>query len=466
MGIVDRDLKPYYMLVCLLVLFISLLFFIFPIYSEETDLEEISVDNERILIVSPHPDDESLAVAGIIKKAVDNNQSVLLVEVTDGSGSINSSKLRKFNEEHNSSGSLVEIRRNETINAMKTLGLSEENIIFLGYPDGGLNHMFNDNWGVEIPFKSNNEFNQFDYCPYNYTYKQNSSYSGACLSHDLNKIIHEFKPTSIYYPDVGDEHKDHRATSAFVMYSSAENNYTGNKYTYLIHKSRNWPSPSIYAPILGLLPPDEVYNLDAIWYKSNLNLAEQWAKEQAINSYQTQIYNTNGKIRSFIRRNEIFAVYPKITLSKVESNFTGHIMPESTFQDVRVKFNSQELQNQNLTSAGLAYNEKQAILILKCPELTDEKSVNFHLRIYDQKFKRIDIRVQNKSAQYEKKDSNSFNPKIKPEDEYLNQTLIVKIPLETILSSKIILFSVDIKDVNNNLIYQMPWREMALPNKK
>jgi LmbE family N-acetylglucosaminyl deacetylase len=467
MDLIGPGLKPISIAIGLFLLFSLLFFAIISDYAKTPDLAKDSVYKERILIISPHPDDESLAAAGIIKKAVEKNQSVLVVEVTDGSGSINSSKLRQYHMEHNSSGSLVEIRKKEAIQAMKSLGLNNSAVIFLGYPDGGINHMFNDNWGLDEPYKSNNEFNQLDFSPYNFTYHHNASYSGECLAQDLRKIIHDFQPTSIYYPDMGDEHKDHRATSAFVMYAAAENNYTGNNYTYLIHKSRKWPSPPIYMPLLDLSPPDQLRNLDGVWVKSNLTANEQWAKEVAVDWYDTQIFNTKGYIKSYIRRNELFAVYPEITISKVSNNYTGDQMPESIFQDVRVNQKNQELQPPtNFTSLGMAYNNKHAILIIKTPEINDKNTIiHFHLRIYDQNFERIDIKVQNQSAKYENKALNSIIPKNNPEIQYHNQTMIVKIPLDTIKNSKKILLSADIKDVNEYLIFQMPWREMTLPNR-
>lgn len=47
------------------------------------DLPEIQA-SDRIIIFSPHPDDESLANSGIIREAVKMNASILVVMMTNG----------------------------------------------------------------------------------------------------------------------------------------------------------------------------------------------------------------------------------------------------------------------------------------------------------------------------------------------------------------------------------------------
>jgi LmbE family N-acetylglucosaminyl deacetylase len=90
--------------------------------------------NERILILAPHPDDESIACAGIIQKALSAGAQVRVVYLTNG--------------DHNELAFIVyekrivmrqgefiylgKLRQKESIKSMKFLGLSEKDLVFLG----------------------------------------------------------------------------------------------------------------------------------------------------------------------------------------------------------------------------------------------------------------------------------------------------------------------------------------------
>ncbi|MEU8819609.1 PIG-L family deacetylase [Actinoplanes sp. NPDC048796] len=77
------------------------------------------------LVVAPHPDDEILGVAGLMATLGD----VTLVAVTDGEASHPDSTVHTRER-------LAGIRRNETAEAMKRLGLGTSPVVRLGHPDG------------------------------------------------------------------------------------------------------------------------------------------------------------------------------------------------------------------------------------------------------------------------------------------------------------------------------------------
>jgi LmbE family N-acetylglucosaminyl deacetylase len=88
--------------------------------------------NERILILAPHPDDESIACAGIIQKALEAGAQVRVVYLTNGDHNelafIVYEKritLRQGEFVH-----LGKLRQQESIKAMKFLGLSEKDLCF------------------------------------------------------------------------------------------------------------------------------------------------------------------------------------------------------------------------------------------------------------------------------------------------------------------------------------------------
>ena len=103
---------------------------------------------KRVLIISPHPDDGVLAMGGTITKLIEQNIEVkYLIFSWEG---------QEFNKE-------------EIINAIKTLGVKEQNIIFLNYQVRNFNY-YNNEIREEL-LKQKNEYkpdlvfthNSFDY---------------------------------------------------------------------------------------------------------------------------------------------------------------------------------------------------------------------------------------------------------------------------------------------------------------
>ena len=78
-------------------------------------------NGQKVLVISPHPDDESIGVGGYIAQSIANGADVTIVLVTDG------------NAQHEES-----IRYTEFKKATSILGVPEANLISLGFPDGKL----------------------------------------------------------------------------------------------------------------------------------------------------------------------------------------------------------------------------------------------------------------------------------------------------------------------------------------
>jgi LmbE family N-acetylglucosaminyl deacetylase len=81
---------------------------------------------DRIVVVSPHPDDETLGVGGLIAMAVDRSLPVVVLSVTNGEAAY-------------SLDDLASVRRKELATALAFLG-DEASIThhYLDLPDGGL----------------------------------------------------------------------------------------------------------------------------------------------------------------------------------------------------------------------------------------------------------------------------------------------------------------------------------------
>ena len=92
------------------------------------DLDAI-VGDFGVVVIAPHPDDESLGCAGLILGAGARGIPVRLIVLSDGIGSHRASS--KFPPER-----LRALRERETLDAAEALCLSSENVTFLRLPDG------------------------------------------------------------------------------------------------------------------------------------------------------------------------------------------------------------------------------------------------------------------------------------------------------------------------------------------
>jgi LmbE family N-acetylglucosaminyl deacetylase len=83
---------------------------------------------EPVLILAPHPDDESLGCGGLIAEACRQGQPPFIVILTDGSQSHPNS--REYPAER-----LRALREAEAQSAIAELGMPPERLVFLRYPD-------------------------------------------------------------------------------------------------------------------------------------------------------------------------------------------------------------------------------------------------------------------------------------------------------------------------------------------
>ena len=82
----------------------------------------------HVLVVTPHPDDAEYGVAGTVARWANEGRTVVYVVCTNGDKGTSDREVK--------SESLIKIREKEQIAAANLLGVKE--VIFLGYPDQGL----------------------------------------------------------------------------------------------------------------------------------------------------------------------------------------------------------------------------------------------------------------------------------------------------------------------------------------
>ncbi|HEX3044739.1 MAG TPA: PIG-L family deacetylase [Bacillota bacterium] len=365
---------------------------------------------ERLLILAPHPDDESLACAGVIRYAVKHRLPVKVIVLTNGDGyardvevylNVTRPTAAEFQR-------LGEIRHEESIAAMRALGLRAKDVIFFSYADGSINSLFEKDWDYDQLHRG---LNGCTAAPYSFAYEKAAPYCGANLVKNLEGVIRDFKPTVIFYPNPDDYHHDHWGVGAFAKYVSILTNFRGKQYTYLVHQNgREWPVPSRYAPERELLPPARLVGLDADWLKYPLGTMET-TKGKAVRSYRSQERIMEPFLDAFIRKNELFAIYPDIQVrrsTRKEFNFfKAQRLPYKIFSDPRDAFVMREFPNADLTEVGYVYNQQSTWIALETlKDIAPDFRYGFHLRIFQadgakshERVRAFDLYVQNQQAQ-------------------------------------------------------------------
>ncbi|MDI3482107.1 MAG: hypothetical protein PWQ97_1762 [Tepidanaerobacteraceae bacterium] len=190
------------------------------------------------------------------------------------------------------------MRHDESVNVMKLLGVPEQNVIFLGYPDGGTNGMWQINWDYNNLHRG---LNGIVKSPYPFSYEKSASYCGANVVNNLSEIFNTFNPTDIVYPDPNDEHHDHWATNAFVKYVLTLQHRRVKEWTYLVHRS-DFPWPWIYDSKLQLNPPKSLENIGVKWNYLPMSEKNKTTKYVAIKQYKSQLKINQGFLEAFVRR--------------------------------------------------------------------------------------------------------------------------------------------------------------------
>jgi LmbE family N-acetylglucosaminyl deacetylase len=147
-------------------------------------------DQERFLFISPHDDDVVLGAGLFMQLAQRENVPVYILIVTDGSMGYCTKEQKDR---------ISDIRRKETYACYKSLGVPEENIIWLGFPDCRLNYYRGRR------FSDSNDITKIE----GYVGLQNS------FTHWIRKIA----PTQCFLPTSSDLHPDHKIVHEELLIS-------------------------------------------------------------------------------------------------------------------------------------------------------------------------------------------------------------------------------------------------------
>lgn len=270
-----------------------------PLISKET----------RLMVFSPHPDDESLGAAGLIQRVLKTGGSVKVVFMTNGDGfpeavemgdHISNPTARDYRE-------YGEDRMWESLKALTTLGMKGTDVIFLGFPDGGLTALRSKPGEKQKAYTSP-------------TTRENRpsalevvvpqiGYTGEGLQLEIERVLSDFRPNMLATTAPEDTHPDHASTHFFVKqaWKHLHKKHPEFKPTwliYLIHYGQ-WPMAQGLGTWSKLDPPED-YPHKEKWIPLALTSDEAAGKRKALLEYQTQMIVMGRYLLSFARSNELF----------------------------------------------------------------------------------------------------------------------------------------------------------------
>lgn len=218
---------------------------------------------DRVLILAPHPDDESLATGGLIQTALAAGAAVRVLLFTDGD---NNPWPQRWIEKRWRIGTVERTRwgarrREEAQQALRCLGLTAQHTHFLGLPDMGLTDLL--------------------------------MRADGTLLQALVAELQNFRPTQLVIPGLRDRHPDHSATSvlARMALQRTQQSQSIELLSYLVHTD------------LTTIPITRRLTL-------NLTPSQIQRKREAIAAHATQMRLSGKRFLGFAKPYEYFMAAP------------------------------------------------------------------------------------------------------------------------------------------------------------
>ena len=224
------------------------------------DLDQhLAARDACLLIVAPHPDDESLAAGGLIQRAFAHGARVHVVFVTDGDNNpwpqrVLERRLRIGERERERWGAR---RRGEADHALRELGAQHVTVHRLGWPDGGVTWKLVD--------------------------------EAVSVVAQWRTLLDGIAPTLMVLPELADAHPDHSALHVLLelVLDGMPEARRPECLCYVLH---------------GRAAPDPKREVTF-----ELNEAEQERKRNAIHAHRSQMTLSRGRLLRWATAQERFA---------------------------------------------------------------------------------------------------------------------------------------------------------------
>lgn len=262
---------------------------------------------DSLLVVAPHPDDESLCCAGVIHEARKAGARVAIVWITNGDGFrwddmvVNHELL----PDRASYLHLAWIRDGEARAAARILDVAPESTYFLGYPDHGVGHLMADYYSPPSPWRS--KYTGASSVAYPGSFDFGARYDGENLTQDFAAVLDRVRPTLVFAPSPRDTHPDHRGAGLLAARVLAARGEQGKLRSWIVHGGMRWPRGG-YAPDAPQTIPPTGSGLH--WEQLRLDPGATAAKLAAISAHRSQLEVMGHVMRRYVRSTELFAVAP------------------------------------------------------------------------------------------------------------------------------------------------------------
>ena len=171
------------------------------------DVRQRLVATDRVMVLAPHPDDESVATGGALQIAVSAGAEVRVVYLTDGENNPWAQRAteRRWRISQHDQIRWGTRRRREALEALECLGIPSANARFLGFPDQRLTEALIG--GTHAAVKR------------------------------LAEEIEGWRPTVLFTPSLEDRHPDHSATAVMARLAMAQARWNGRPdvFAYVVH---------------------------------------------------------------------------------------------------------------------------------------------------------------------------------------------------------------------------------------
>ena len=276
-------------------------------------LPRIDADTS-LLIVSPHPDDETLCCAGLVQRVLAAHGTVSIVWLTSGDGSALGMLMIKHRlfADAAAARELGERRMGEARAAASLLGVPAARQLFLGYPDGGLLQLLSSNRSAVYRAP----YTQASSVPYQDALFPGHPYTGESLERDFAAVLKRVAPTVIAAPSPRDSHADHRAAGLLVA-AAARGGTTAATLYWIVHGGEGWPSPRGLEPGLPLMTAPLMQGVASTTL--DLSPHEEDRKLDAVREYHTQLQLLAPLLLAFVRSSELYTRDPGLPQSAAAS---------------------------------------------------------------------------------------------------------------------------------------------------
>jgi LmbE family N-acetylglucosaminyl deacetylase len=287
----------------------------------------------RVVVFVPHPDDESIAASGLIQRVLEGEGKLRIVFVTNGDGYTYAVRLRAKNA-HVTAKDYIEYgkkRQEEALQALCELGVQPEDSVFLGFPDDGIDDLWESYWSSVQPFISPHTL--FDR-PHTRGLKRWVKYSGVSLRDEIERVVKEFSPDWVVLPDPRDYHPDHATAGVFVLDAletlySNEDTFPARVLTYLVHykdypQAGEWSREISSTGVGGHSKISEKTLADTNWLTLPLGPEEVEGKRRALLAHASQLQMLNLFFRNFLLPSEMYGSLTQTQVITVPQEYAAY----------------------------------------------------------------------------------------------------------------------------------------------